>query len=88
MDPNVGWEMLKLLDRSMFNIGAIGFEVDVDEAAEFALLKLFDLTAVLQTSTLTNGGAGAVVIVDGDGINVDVDGYVYGECSEVNEAFA
>lgn len=79
IDPNIGRETLKLFDRSIFNIGAIGFDVDGDEDVE--LVQLIDLIMVdLQASFLTNGDVwGPVVIVGGGGDNADVDGYENGE---------
>lgn len=66
IDPNIGWEILKLLDRSMFNIGVIGFDVDGN-----VLVKLFSLAMEeLQAS-------GVIVVVDDGGgdVRLDVDGY-------------
>lgn len=71
----------------MFSIGAIGFDVDGNEVFEFEWWpKLFDLNAEeLQASIFTNGDAdcGADGIVGGGGVNIDVDGYENGECSDV-----
>lgn len=68
----------------MFNIGAIGFDVDGNELIEFELVKLFDLPREdLQASMTYWDVWGATVIVGAGGISVDVDGYENVECSDV-----
>jgi len=50
IDPNIGRETLKLFERSIFNMGAIGFDVDGDVDVEFGLVQLIDLFMVLSAS--------------------------------------